>query len=121
MARYKDEILKLVISSNNHLTAEEIYLKLKEYMPKVVLATVYNNLNSLCLENKINRITIQGCPDRYDNVIKHDHLICRKCQKINDIYIGDFSEYLTNRLKINDLTYDLKIYYLCDECKGGMK
>ena len=118
MSKYKDEIYKLILSSDKHLTAEEIFISLKQYMPNIVLATVYNNLNSLYLENKIKKISIEGQSDKYDKNIKHDHLICSKCKKIQDVFIGDLSKELSNKLNIKDLFYDLKIYYLCPDCKN---
>ena len=118
MSKYKDEIYKLILSSDKHLTAEDIFISLKQYMPNIVLATVYNNLNSLYLENKIQKISIEGQPDKYDKTIKHDHLICSKCKKIQDVFIGDLSQELSSKLNIKDLSYDLKIYYLCPDCKN---
>ena len=43
-ARY---ILEIINHSTEHLTAEQIYLRLREKNAKAVLATVYNNLSSL--------------------------------------------------------------------------
>ena len=47
MGKYATMILEMINSSNEHLTAEQIYLRLKEHNEKIVLATVYNNLNAL--------------------------------------------------------------------------
>ena len=118
MSKYFFFFYKLILSSDKHLTAEEIFISLKQYMPNIVLATVYNNLNSLYLENKIKKISVEGQSDKYDKNIKHDHLICSKCKKIQDVFIGDLSKELSNKLNIKDLFYDLKIYYLCPDCKN---
>lgn len=40
-------ILEIINDSEDHLTAEQIFLRLKEKNEKAVLATVYNNLASL--------------------------------------------------------------------------
>ena len=48
--RYGEKILELICTSGTsgvHMTAEQIFLALKKEYPSVVLATVYNNLNSL--------------------------------------------------------------------------
>ena len=45
-ARY---ILEIINHSTEHLTAEQIYLRLREKNAKAVLATVYNNLSSLLI------------------------------------------------------------------------
>ena len=41
------QILEIINNSNEHLTAEQIYIRLKENNSKAVLATVYNNLANL--------------------------------------------------------------------------
>ena len=43
--RYANAILEIVNTSYAHMTAEQIFLALKQLYPSVVLATVYNNLN----------------------------------------------------------------------------
>ena len=40
-------ILEIIRESEDHMTAEQIFMKAKEISPRIVLATVYNNLNSL--------------------------------------------------------------------------
>ena len=45
MTKNARSILDIINDSDSHLTAEQIYLKLKEKNKTVVLATVYNNLS----------------------------------------------------------------------------
>lgn len=118
MTKYKKLILDIVNSSYEHLTAEEIYQEAIKNYPKMVLSTIYNNLNTLVLENLVRRITIEGCPDRFDHMNKHDHLICIKCHKLKDIYITDLTKLLKKEIGNDYLRYDLKISYVCDECKN---
>ncbi|MDD6200023.1 MAG: transcriptional repressor, partial [Firmicutes bacterium] len=81
MTKYEKAVFDLVRTSHVHLTAQQIYERLRITCPRVVLATVYNNLNKLCQSGLIRRISAEGMPDRYDTTQKHDHLICRKCGK----------------------------------------
>lgn len=117
MTRYAQEILDIVNCSHEHLTAEEIYLNLKNGDSKVVLATVYNNLAKLTKEKLIKKISFDEGKDRYDKIIRHDHLICSKCGKISDVTYQDLTEQLKNTLGVDVLSYDLKINYICEECK----
>ena len=89
--RYENIILEIINNSNEHMTAEQVFFTLKSTHPSVVLATVYNNLNNLYKQGKIRKISIEGCPDRYDKTIRHDHLVCRCCGKLSDIYLKDIS------------------------------
>lgn len=63
----------------------------------MVLATVYNNLNRLLQEDLIRKISVEGMPDRYDRIQRHDHLVCRACGKLMDIDLGDLTEQFEKR------------------------
>ena len=56
MTRYAKMILDIINNSSDHLTAEQIYLILKNKNEKVVLATVYNNLAALYKEGLIRKV-----------------------------------------------------------------
>lgn len=68
-------ILDIINDSDNHLTAEQIFLSLKERNRTVAQATVYNNLSYLYKEGLIRKISVEGYPDRYDKILRHDHLV----------------------------------------------
>ena len=118
MTKYAKKILEIVEASRSHMTAEQVFLVLKETYPKVVLATVYNNLNRLWEEDHIRKVSVEGMPDRYDRIQRHDHLVCKRCGKLLDVDLGDLTEQLEERVKLPILSYDLKLMYLCEECKN---
>ena len=111
-------IYEIICASEEHPTAEQIFLKAKELSPKIVLATIYNNLHSLVEEGMIRRIRLDGSPDRYDRNTRHDHLICDGCGKLTDIHLDDLTEKLGQDTGVPISSYDLNIHYLCDECRG---
>jgi len=116
MTKNAEQILKIIYASGEHLSAEQIYLRLKENNQSAVLATVYNNLAFLYKEGLIRKISVEGYPDCYDNVKRHDHLVCRNCGKLSDIQLEDLTEKLRKQTGIPVLSYDLKIFYLCEDC-----
>ena len=117
MTKYEKDIFAIVNTSCEHLTVEQIFQRLKERHPKVVLATVYNNLNKLLEEELIRKVSIEGMPDRYDRMEKHDHLVCRHCGKLADVTFKDLTASLREQMGDGFLYYDLKVYYLCPECR----
>ena len=109
-------ILEIISNSEEHLTAEQIYLRLKEKNEKAVLATVYNNLSFLHGHGLIRKVSVEGYPDRYDRTVRHDHLVCRQCGKLSDVTLEDLTETIQKQIGVPLISYDLKISYLCPEC-----
>lgn len=116
MTKNAEYILEIINKSKDHLTAEQIHLALKEKNEKAALATVYNNLSYLYKQGMIRKVSVEGCPDRYDNSVRHDHLVCTRCGKLSDVVLEDLTEKLQKQIDIPMLSYDLKINYICDEC-----
>ena len=117
MSRYAELILELINQTTKHMTAEQIFLELKKSEPKVVQATVYNNLNTLCQQGLIRKLSIENSPDRYDKIRKHDHLVCKKCGVLSDISFEDLTKQLEKQLGEEILSYNLKVMYLCSKCR----
>ena len=117
MTKYGTKILEIVSASRSHMTAEEIFHVLRQTYPSVVLATIYNNLNRLWLEGLIRKVSVEGMPDRYDRIQRHDHLVCKSCGRLLDIDLGDLTAQLEEKAGISILSYDLKLTYLCEECR----
>ena len=116
--RYESSILELIQTAEEHMTAEQIFFTLKQRYPSVVLATVYNNLNNLYQHGKIRRISVEGCPDRYDKNTRHDHLVCRRCGSLLDLHLTDLTAELERQTGFPIEGYDLKIRYLCPRCRA---
>lgn len=117
MTKYEKDIFAIVNTSREHLTVEQIFQKLRDIHPQVVLATVYNNLNRLLEEGLIRKVSVEGMPDRYDKMEKHDHLVCKRCGKLADVTLEDLTASLKKQLGNDFLSYDLKVYYICPACR----
>ena len=114
-------ILEIINHSDSHLTAEQIHQQLKEENKSVAQATVYNNLSSLYQQGMIRKISVEGHPDRYDKMRRHYHLVCRNCGKLSDILLEDLTEQIQKQVSIPMISYDLKVNYICDECRQKMQ
>ncbi len=117
MTKYEKEIYNIINTSAEHLTVEQVFENLRKKYPKVVLATVYNNINKLWENELIRKVSIEGMPDRYDRIKKHDHLVCKECGKLVDISLEDLTASLYKQLGEEFLFYDLKVFNLCSECR----
>lgn len=118
MTKYAQQILDIINTCSDHLTAGQIYLCLKASNSKIVLATVYNNLNLLCQQDRIRKVSLEGYPDRYDKIVKHDHLVCKKCGALSDICLSDLTAQLQEQIPEEIISYDLKVNYICPSCRS---
>ena len=121
MTDYERRIYELVNAYYFHMTADEVNKQIKRECPSVSLATVYNNLNKLWGLKLIRKVSVPGSPDRYDRVARHDHLVCRGCGKLTDICFSDLTPALQAQTDEEILYYDLKVIYLCPECRQKAK
>lgn len=117
MTRYEKEIYNVINTAEEHLTVGQVFQKVQEKYPNVVLATIYNNINKLWEAGLIRKITVESLPDRYDRTQRHDHLVCRRCGKLADLTFADLTASLRERVGEDFLYYDLKVFYLCPDCR----
>lgn len=117
MTKYEEEIYRIITASKDHLTVEQIYIALKNRYPGVVMATVYNNVNKLWKARMIRKISVENMPDRYDKLMKHDHLVCQSCGKLVDFSFDDITASLREQMGEEFISYDLKVFYICPDCR----
>lgn len=118
MTKYEQLIFRIVNESRDHLTAEQVFELLREKCPGVSLATVYNNLKKLAAAGLIRKLTVEDSADRYDRIERHDHLVCQRCGALADISFDDLTERLKSQVGDGFMAYDLKVYYLCPNCRA---
>lgn len=107
-------ILNLVNQENTHLTAEDLYRQLSDQMS---MATLYNSLGRLVEAGLIRKLSLPGQADHYDRVSRHDHLICPKCGKIEDIHLSSLSKQIGQQLDLEDFQYEVTVSALCSTCR----
>lgn len=119
MTKHRQLILRLIQETDDHLTADQIYLLAKREMPSIAIGTVYRNLNLMVRDGEIRRVQLVGEPDRFDRTLHpHDHLVCQRCGKLLDIQLPGLREQLEQDAGTPVLSYDLKISVLCPQCRS---
>lgn len=122
MTRYGKQILACLREAGGHLTAEEIFLLVRQEEPGIVLATVYNNLNRLCQAGEVRRVSVSGQTDRFDGTVaRHDHLVCDRCGQISDVVIQDLFQELEQRTQLTLRSYELNLHYICPACRASQQ
>ena len=117
MTKHGKMIADVVLASYDHPTAEQIYIRIREQGESISMATVYNNLKTLVETGVIQKLSLDGSPDRFDRPSHHDHLICTRCGKLSDVHLGDWTGRIEEETGLSIQSYDLRISYICEECR----
>lgn len=86
MTRQRQEIYRILIEERNHPTANEVFMKAKDHLPNLSLATVYNCLEALVQHGVIRQVNFERESSRYcPNLHEHGHFHDAATGVIHDI------------------------------------
>jgi Fe2+ or Zn2+ uptake regulation protein len=112
-------VYNILCKGRNHLTADDIYEKIKLQLPAVSLATVYTVLELLKEKELVREIRISFDRSQFEaRIDSHHHFMCRDCKKIFDIDIHPCPTLEKREIdghKIEELQG--YFYGLCKECR----
>ncbi len=112
-------ILEIIRQSEEHLTAEEIFLEAKKQLPKLALGTVYRNLGLMAECGEVLLITIPDQPNHYDKTTcEHDHFRCTACNRLYDMPQFNMMAALSKELGMDVTGYHLSAEGVCHKCKA---
>lgn len=81
-------VLEIVSGADKHLTAAEIFERVRARDPKVGYGTVYRSLHLLVEHGLIQELTFADQSSRYDGrTDRHDHVHCTACGVILDVEV----------------------------------
>ena len=79
-------ILSIVQEAEAHLTAGEIFERVRQRDPRVAYGTVYRTLHLLARHGEVLEISFADQSSRYDSrVDRHDHVHCTSCGLLVDV------------------------------------
>jgi Fur family ferric uptake transcriptional regulator len=85
MTRQRRAVLEELARMRCHPTADEVYHRVRQRLPKISLATVYRNLQRLCEDGQAECIDFGG-QMRFDaRTDHHCHVRCVGCGRVDDI------------------------------------
>ncbi|MFT8348207.1 Fur family transcriptional regulator [Clostridium saccharoperbutylacetonicum] len=117
----------IIENEGQHLTAEEIYDKVKKSCPEIGLATVYRTILLLEELGVISRLELNDGCNRYEimhsnETHRHHHLVCNNCHKVlevQDDLLEDLEAAIEKQYKFKILDHSVKFYGICDECQNN--
>ena len=79
-------ILETVQEADGHLTAGEIFERVRRRDPRIGYGTVYRSLHLLAEHGLIQELTFADQASRYDSRSeRHDHVHCSSCGELVDV------------------------------------
>ena len=81
-------VLDVVANADKHLTAAEVFERVRQRDPRVGYGTVYRSLHLLVEHGLIQELTFADQSSRYDGrVDRHDHVHCNICGALFDVEV----------------------------------
>ena len=121
MTRQRKSILEELRKTNNHPSADEIFGRVRQQMPRISLGTVYRNLEILSELGEIQTIETAGSLKRFDAIAtNHYHIRCVNCDRLVDAPL-EVSSGLENAVQAHTdfqiLDHRVEFEGLCPECR----
>lgn len=115
----------LLENEEDHLSAEDVFLLVKDIAPEIGLATVYRTLELLTELHVVEKLNFGDGVARYDlrgdtNKHHHHHLICTQCgtvSEIKDDWLLPLEERLLTQLGFETLDHRLDFHGVCRSCR----
>lgn len=110
-------------ASDHHMSAEDIYRELIESGEEIGLATVYRVLTQFEEAGLVVRHHFEGGQSVFelDHGAHHDHLVCVKCNRVEEFCDNDIEKRQQEIAKKAGFTitdHSLNIYGICSSCQG---
>lgn len=123
--RQRDIIAKEFLSSNVHITAEELYRKIISEHDDIGFTTVYRTLKLLTQSGLAAERVFADNLTRYEPLSldqeHHDHLICLNCGSIMEFQntrIEKLQDVVANEVGFATVQHKLELYGYCKNCRN---
>lgn len=122
--------LVLLENDKDHLSAEEIYMLVKQKSPEIGLATVYRTLEMLNELQIVDKISFTDGLARYDMRKEgakhfHHHLLCLECGNIEEVeedLLVEVERVVEKKYHFLVKDHRLTFHGICEDCqKAGKK
>jgi len=117
----RQHVYNVVMGKRDHPTVEEVFIRAKQGMPEISMATVYNCLDALVTCGLIKHVNLDRTATRYcPNMKGHCHFYCESCGEVFDVdYTAQGSQ---KGLKVPEgfrvKQYEVSLRGVCRNCEA---
>lgn len=120
--RSQDRILTVLKHLNRSISAQDLYVELRNRDQSMGLATVYRALEALKLEGMVQVRTLANGESLY-GLIQEDrhHLTCLQCGNsvpIDECPVHDLEQQLNQSHQFKIYYHMLEFFGMCDQCQA---
>jgi Fur family ferric uptake transcriptional regulator len=116
------QILKILAQDHSHLTAQQVYERIQDYLPAVNPSTVYRSLERLAHAGMISVSDMGKGATVYESMRgeRHHHLVCQRCGTVTtfgDEDVVTFFQHIEDESGFLMVTNHLILFGECPQCQ----
>ncbi len=119
--RQRDAILEVFVEVKGHITAEDLYERVRSEHSNIGYTTIYRTMKLLCDAGLAAERKFEDGITRYEiSHEHHDHLVCVRCGKIIEFecrMIESAQDRIAERYGFRILRHRHELYGHCRECR----
>ena len=125
MTGQRQQVLRTFLSTERHLSAEDLHTLVKKKAPSIGYSTVSRMLKILCACGLAQEIELGDGRARFEHAFAHrhhDHLICVRCGRSVEVMSPKLEQVqmqVARRNKFKPQWHRLQIFGICHSCRKG--
>ena len=119
----RDLILEIFLSTEDHLTSEDLYRLVFKKDPTVGHTTVYRTLKLLTEAGLAREVRFGDNKTYYEhhyNHEHHDHMICTECGRVIEFFSADIEamqDEMADKFGFKPTHHSLRMWGVCSDCQ----
>jgi len=119
----RDLILETFLSTEEHLTSEDLYRLVNVHDPSVGITTVYRTLKLLTEAGLAREVRFGDNKTYYEHHYDqehHDHMICTECGRVIEFYspeIESLQDQMAEKFSFRPTHHSLRLWGVCSQCQ----
>ena len=122
--RSQERIVRILKALNQAISAQDLYLELRNRNENLGLATIYRSLDSLKLQGEVHVRTLPNGESLYSLVTQDKHYItCVNCGlsiPIAECPVHELEHQLESSYQFKVYYHTLEFFGVCDRCHGSL-
>lgn len=117
-------ILRALLETDTHPTAEDVWEKVRRISPTTSLGTIYKTLDTLEEMGEVMGLDTRGDCRHYDAIrpIAHPHIVCTGCGRIQDVEVDGLGTLQSQAAAASGFVVaeqHVTFYGLCRDCQDA--